>query len=297
MAEQYESAAQQIRPDDYLKITGPIFELSGFPVYASEEGVAEFLGVANPLLEVRGTKKYGWGKAQRRKFFVKTTIPIVWDCKQGTDFLVSCNIAKRRVGKVQEKKTFQFKPSEKTSDFPSLAREKEKDSQVHAASSANTKRTSASQSSDGGKRKTWATSLEDTAAMETDLAGVVTEQPTPPTPAQPLVVQADMLTTLQKLLAPMQQQLTQLAPMYQQLQAVSNELTTVKIKVAYFESRDDSDYDSYADDDEEQDPLEDEASNLGGETLGVAKGKGRARRTNAGNATNILNKTFRKTKS
>ena len=68
--EQYESAAKQIRPEDYASITGLVYELKGFPEYMCEDGVREFLGNANPLVEVKGSTKYGWGEARRRKFLV-----------------------------------------------------------------------------------------------------------------------------------------------------------------------------------------------------------------------------------
>ena len=78
---QYESAAQKIRPDDFASIVGPIYELAGFPQYVCDEGVREFLGEANPLIQVRGSRKYGHGDGRRRKFLVKVSIPIVWSHK------------------------------------------------------------------------------------------------------------------------------------------------------------------------------------------------------------------------
>ena len=77
-ATQYETAAQKIRPEDFQTITGPLFEVSGFPENTSEEGVRQFLGDANPLLEVKRNEKYGWGDGKRRKFLVKVGIPILY---------------------------------------------------------------------------------------------------------------------------------------------------------------------------------------------------------------------------
>ena len=58
-SETYDAAAAAIRPDDFGAITGPVYELSGWPLYTTEEGVAEFLGVENPVQEVRGNRRYG----------------------------------------------------------------------------------------------------------------------------------------------------------------------------------------------------------------------------------------------
>ena len=138
-------------------------------------------------------------------------------------------------------------------------------------------------------------------AMETDVPKEVVFVQTQPTPTPQ--GQEDLTTTLQRLLAPMQQQLAQLVPMNQRLEHVAQGLENVTNKVAYLEAdREDSDYDeSYDGEDVELDLLQgDETKNNSGApgfVAGEANPKGRGRRTNAGNATNILNKNFRKTKA
>ena len=120
-SEHYEAAAAQIRPDDHGLITGPVFELKGFPEYMCEDGVGEFLGEANPLLEVRGSTKYGWGESRRRKFLVKVSIPIVWEHRQGESYLVSCKLAPpRNSKKPTTRPTFTFIVLAKHSAFPKL---------------------------------------------------------------------------------------------------------------------------------------------------------------------------------
>ena len=125
----------------------------------------------------------------------------------------------------------------------------------------------------------------DVATMETDntlaTATVSTLPAPPPTPAAPAQGQSDMEATLLRLLAPMQQQLTQLGPMHWQLQGVALGLETVTNKVAYLEAdREDSDFDSYdGEEDEETGLLEEEAMNVGGDaSLAKPTRKGRVQR-------------------
>ena len=100
----------------------------------------------------------------------------------------------------------------------------------------------------------------------------------------------------------MQQQLAQLVPMNQRLEQVAQGLDNVTNKVADLEAdREDSDCESYDGEDVELDLLQgDETktnSGAPGFVAAEANPKGRGRRTNAGNATNILSKNFRKTKA
>ena len=75
-------------------------------------------------------------------------------------------------------------------------------------------------------------SAGDVAAMDTDVQQALASQPTPPAPTPQ--GQEDLATTLQRLLAPMQQQLAQLAPMNQRLEKVAEGLYNVTNKVAYW---------------------------------------------------------------
>ena len=87
----------------------------------------------------------------------------------------------------------------------------------------------------------------------------------------------------------MQQQLAHLPEMHEQLQTVTN-------KVAYLEARDDSDYDVCEIDETELSDvvLQNNAFFIGDGDVNTQETKGRGRRTNAGNAANILGKTVRK---
>ena len=142
-------------------------------------------------------------------------------------------------------------------------------------------------------------SAGDIAAMDTDVQQALASHPTPPAPTPQ--GQEDLATTLQRLLAPMQQQLAQLAPMNQRLEKVAEGLYNVTNKVAYLEAdQQDSDFDSFDGEEAELDLLqEDEKITNGGESgpAGQENPKGRGRRTNAGNATHILNKTIRKNRA
>ena len=139
----------------------------------------------------------------------------------------------------------------------------------------------------------------DVAAMDTDVQQALASQQAPPAPMPQ--GQEDLATTLQRLFAPMQQQLAQLAPMSQRLEKVAEGLNNVTNKVAYLEAdREDSDFDSFDGEDAELDLLqEDETMTNGGEfgSAGQVSPKGRGRRTNAGNVANILNKTIRKSRA
>ena len=122
-------------------------------------------------------------------------------------------------------------------------------------------------------------------------------QPTPPAPplvpALPVQEHSDLTATLQRLLAPMQQQLGQLAPMYAQLQTMALGLTEVTNTVTQLqEERANEGY--VSDGAEEEDDLsQEEARNVGGEPLTVETNtKGRGRRSSAGNAASILNRNF-----
>ena len=146
----------------------------------------------------------------------------------------------------------------------------------------------------------------DVAAMETDHVAMTEPlvQPTlavpPLAPAPHVQGQPDLAATLKDLLAPMQQQLAQLAPMYAQLQTVALGLTEVTNKVTQLEEeRANDDYESEGEVEEEDELSQEEVKNAGGEPLAVetnAKGSGRGRRSGAGNAANILNRNFRKQK-
>ena len=92
----FEALAKRLRPDDHQKITGKVFEISGMPMWVCEEALAEFLGPTTTLLEVRGTKKRGWGEQERRSFFVRVTPDIIWTRKQGDGFLATCTVAEKR---------------------------------------------------------------------------------------------------------------------------------------------------------------------------------------------------------
>ena len=295
-AEHYEDAAKQIRPDDYQKIIGPVYELSGFPVYTTEEGLAEFLGEANPLLEVKGTRRYGWGRAQRRKFLVKTSVPVVWDCKQGKDFLVSCNVAPKRTSKPRQESKYTLRPSTKAVDFPSLLRTTPTRTTppVVSTTPARGSQENLPQALPTGKRGASAMNTTDAAAMDTGVQREVFFQPTPPAPTPQ--GQEDLATTLQRLLAPMQQQLAQLAPMNQRLEKLAEGLENVTNK-----DREDSNYETYDGENVELNLLQDDDTRANSGTSGFVAGeanpKGRGRRATAGNAANILNKTIRKSRA
>ena len=162
-ATQYETAAQKIRPEDFQTITGPLFEVSGFPENTSEEGVRQFLGDANPLLEVKRNEKYGWGDGKRRKFLVKVGIPIIWEHKQGPDFMVTSKLAPPRTPKKPstEQPTYTFRGSTKTASFPKPQSAKTRPSE-----------STTSVSSTGTKRKQGIAAVtgDDGASMELDTA-------------------------------------------------------------------------------------------------------------------------------
>ena len=68
VATEYERLGRIIWLTDYQAITGDVYELSGFPTWMGEEGLAEFLAPSNSIAQFRGSKKYGWGECERLSF-------------------------------------------------------------------------------------------------------------------------------------------------------------------------------------------------------------------------------------
>ena len=124
LSEMYEEAVKKIRPDDHATILGPVYEIGGCPESMGDEGLVEFLGEANPVLEIKGSRRYGWGTGTRKKFFVKTTIPISWGLKQGDTFLATCNLAKEHTTKppTVRAEVYQFRPT-RAAGYPRLGAE------------------------------------------------------------------------------------------------------------------------------------------------------------------------------
>ena len=94
-----------------------------------------------------------------------------------------------------------------------------------------------------------------------------------------------------------QQQLAQLTPMNQQLQAMQNGLETVQNKVAYMQAnQDDSDYDDYSIDGTELEDIARDANKffIGDGGAENENAKGRGRRKGAGVASNIVKRNTRK---
>ena len=106
VATEYERFAKVIRPTDYQQITGEVYELSGFPTWMGEEGLAEFLAPGNTIAQFRGTTTYGWNECKRRNFFVKTTEKIAWTKKQGEDFVATCGIEVRKPRRTEPVQSF-----------------------------------------------------------------------------------------------------------------------------------------------------------------------------------------------
>ena len=86
LASEYERLAKLFRPNDYQKITGDTYEISGLPVWMGEEGLTEFLAPGTRMVQVCRTETRGRGPQARRSFSVNTDEQILWTRKQGEDF-------------------------------------------------------------------------------------------------------------------------------------------------------------------------------------------------------------------
>jgi len=114
----YDRMAQKIRPEDFAKITGVVYEISALPAWMSEEALGEFLSPSNTLLEVKRVERTGWGEQERRSFYVKTCGPIAWTRKQGDTFVATCKVSERRQKKTTLAPT--YRPAVSQSAFPRL---------------------------------------------------------------------------------------------------------------------------------------------------------------------------------
>ena len=90
LREQYERLAKLFRPDDYQKITGETYEISGCPTYMDEDGLAEFLAPETVVVQFNGTTTKGKKEQARRSFFVKTANKVTCTYKHGEDFFATC---------------------------------------------------------------------------------------------------------------------------------------------------------------------------------------------------------------
>ena len=116
--EKYDAMAQKIRPDDFAKITGVVYEISALPSWMGEEALSEFLAPSNSVLEVKKVERTGFGVHERRTFYVKTCEPIAWTRKQGDTFVATCKVAEYRPKAKQQTATYRQAASQ--SAFPRL---------------------------------------------------------------------------------------------------------------------------------------------------------------------------------
>ena len=93
LGSQFDDMVKAIRPKDYQLFLGDTYEISGLPDGMCEEGLAEFLRPEYTATRVKGTKRIFWGAFTTRTYWVMTNTKIVWEHKQGANFLASCNVA------------------------------------------------------------------------------------------------------------------------------------------------------------------------------------------------------------
>ena len=233
--------AKLLRPEDHRVVTGPLYEISNLPTWMSEEGLGEFLGPSNTIIQVKARKEVGYRETARLKFLVKTSEDIVWRVKQGETFLAACKVVEKDSQKRTGKATETFKQPPKRMGAPSVHVKP-----VQAVASP------VRQVPTLGKRSARDMEQDDAGSMQTDAGrgsgeGRLTQQtefvlPAPVVATQPTDMMA-ILQSIQSNMGAMQAQLGHLQPMNDQLQRVAKGLDTVTNKVSYMEAQqEDSDY-------------------------------------------------------
>ena len=285
LTSQKEQAIKAIRPDDFATLTGVIYELGGFPEYMDEEGLTEFMGPVNPIVEITGSRRYGWGEFARRTFYVKTRDPIVWTLKQGDHFLVSCNVAPEKPYTPAKTCIYRFRGTGNQTTFPTLSTAATVVSATTLPSSVSTGRAT------GVKRALLSSSgdameVEDGKVASLPSAGIVPSAGAPlqkvQTPTVPLAIAVpspgtqEMMTIFQTLmrdvLASMKLQLGNIAPMADQLDRITSK--TEYLESLVLEGADDSMWVNPEERDEENSEGELEEADATGEKAGGRSGKG-----------------------
>ena len=89
----YEEVAKLLRPEDFWKVTGVTYEISGLPRGMCSAALEEFLAPEITVTQFKGTQRTGWGEAERRSFLIKTDTNIIWTRKQLGPFLATCKVS------------------------------------------------------------------------------------------------------------------------------------------------------------------------------------------------------------